>query len=131
MPFFEVCVFWGIAIFCLFPAIVSNMERCKPLLPSSTRKGALAEYFREGWQRVFFLKINRSSYSTFVHFYNHVEKKLSFGCSCEYFTRKWPCERFSFLLEPDSLQTVLLVKIALGSHQHVLISYSAVLWGIS
>lgn len=60
-----------------------------------------------------------------VHFYKHMKRKLAFGCSCKYFTRKWPREGFSLLLEPDSSEIVLLVKIALGSHHHVLVSSSA------
>lgn len=60
-----------------------------------------------------------------------MKKKQAFGCSCKYFTRKWPREGFSILLEPGSSEIVLLVKIALGSHQHVLVSNSAVMRGIS
>lgn len=55
-----------------------------------------------------------------------MKKKLAFGCSGKYFTRKWPCEGFSLSLEPDSSEIVLLVKIALGSHQRVLVSNPAV-----
>lgn len=66
-----------------------------------------------------------------VHFYKHMKKKLAFGCSCKYFTRKWPRKGFSFLLEPDSSEMVLLVKIALGSHQHVLLTSSAAMGGVS
>lgn len=55
-----------------------------------------------------------------------MKKKLAFGCSGKYFTRKWPCEGFSLSLEPDSSEIVLLVKIAWGSHQRVLVSNPAV-----
>lgn len=65
------------------------------------------------------------------HFYKRLKKKLSVGCSCKYFTRNWLCEGFSLLLEPDSSEIVLLVKIALGSHQHGLVSNSAETQGIS
>jgi len=56
-----------------------------------------------------------------------MKKKLAFGGSGKYFTRKWPHEGFALLLEPDCSETVLLVKIALGSHQHVLVSSASVM----
>lgn len=111
----------GIAIFCLFPAMPA---RSRGVIPFS--------HLPAQWQKVPSLSFQcleekqMNLFHFLVHFYQkHMKMKLASGCSCKYFTRKWLHEGFSLLLEPYCSEIVLLVKIALGSHQHVLLSSSA------
>lgn len=94
--------------------VPSQEQGCDPLLPPPSPMGTLTESF--------FSEILRTSereraelVPLLVHFYQkHTKKKPAFGCTCKYFTGKWPREGFSLLLEPDSFRNSAFSKNCSG-----------------